>query len=69
MKNLYLILAVLFYIVGVVIGYNQKTVGDQSKVSNFEAKYPLISSLNPFGQPFFVIILWTLFLSLYANAD
>ena len=69
MKNLYLILTVLFYIVGVVIGYNQKTVGDQSKTSYFEAKYSLISSLNPLGQPFFAIILWTLFLSLFANAD
>ena len=28
MKYLYLILVVLFYIVGVVIGYNQKTWGD-----------------------------------------
>jgi len=69
MKYLYVTLVVLFYIVGVVIGYNQKTGGDQSKVSNFEARYPLISSLNPLGQPFFVIILWTLFLSLFANAD
>ena len=69
MKNLYLILAVLFYIVGVVIGYNQKRRGDQSKTSYFESRYSLISSLNPLGQPFFVIILWTLFLSLFANAD
>ena len=47
MKTVYLILIVIFYIVGVIIGYSQKVGGDQSKVSNRESRYPIITSLKP----------------------
>ena len=53
MKILYLSLTIIFYILGVIIGYSQKVGGDQSKVSQIEAKYPILTSLNPWRQPFF----------------
>ncbi len=65
MKILYLSLAIIFYILGVIIGYSQKVGGDQSKVSYNESKYPILTSLNPLGQPFFTLILMGLFLFLF----
>lgn len=58
----------MFYIVGVIIGYTQKVGGDQSKVSNREARFPIITSLNPLGQPFFILILMGIFIWLYKNS-
>lgn len=68
MKTVYLILIVIFYIVGVLIGYTQKVDGDQSKVSMREAKYPILTSLNPLGQPFFTLILMGIFIWLFKNS-
>lgn len=65
MKILYLILAIIFYIIGAIIGYFQKVGGDQSKVSYLESKYPILTSLNPLGQPFFTLAIMGLFLYLF----
>lgn len=68
MKTVYLILIIIFYIVGVIIGYTKKVGGDQSKVSNRESKYPILTSLNPLGQPFIILILMGIFIWLYKNS-
>jgi hypothetical protein len=68
MKTVYLILSIIFYIVGFIIGYTQKVGGDQSKVSMRESKYPIITSLNPLGQPFFTLIPMFIFIRLYINS-
>lgn len=68
MKTVYLVLIVIFYIVGVLIGYTQKVGGDQSKVSMREAKYPILTSLNPLGQPFYILILIGIFFWLFKNS-
>lgn len=68
MKTFYLILIIIFYIVGVIIGYTQKVGGDQSKVSMRESKYPILTSLNPLGQPFIILILMGIFIWLYKNS-
>ena len=68
MKTVYLIFIIIFYIIGVILGYAQKVGGDQSKVSMREAKYPIITSLNPLGQPFFILILMGIFIWLYKNS-
>jgi|TARA_B110000093_G_C12713578_1_gene303201 hypothetical protein len=68
MKILYLILAITFYIIGALIGYFQKVGGDQSKVSYVESKYPILTSLNPLGQPFFTLAIMGLFLYLFFNS-
>jgi len=65
MKILYLSLAIIFYVIGVIIGYVQKVGGDQSKVSNTESKYPILTSLNPLGQPIFILAIMGLFLFLF----
>ena len=67
MKIIYLSLAILFYIIGTLLGFVQKTRGDQSKVSNFEAKYPVLTSLNPFGQPVAILVIMTLFIYMFYN--
>jgi hypothetical protein len=69
MKILYLILAIIFYVAGVIIGYLQKVGGDPSKVSLMEAKYPLLTSLNPLGQPWLTIILTGIFIGLFSQAN
>jgi hypothetical protein len=51
----------------VINGFNQKVHGDQSTVSMFESRYPLISSLNPLGQPFYTLLIQGLFLYLFFN--
>ena len=53
MKTLYLILAILFF--GTIIGLNQKINGRQDKVSQFESRYPILSSLIPTGQLIFTL--------------
>ena len=53
MKTVYLIIIIVLYIFGTLIGYTQKISGDQSKVSMREAKYPILTSLNPLGQPLY----------------
>ena len=68
MKILYLSLTIIFYILGVIIGYSQKVGGDQSKVSQIEAKYPILTSLNPWRQPFFTLAFMGLFLYLFFNS-
>lgn len=68
MKILYLILAIIFYIIGAIIGYFQKVGGDQSKVSYLESKYPILTSLNPLGQPFFTLVFVGLFIYLFINS-
>jgi hypothetical protein len=68
MKTVYLILAILFYAVGVVVGYFQKVKGNQMYVSQREAKYPLLTSLNPFNQPSYVVIATFLFIWLFSKA-
>jgi hypothetical protein len=65
MKTLYLIIILILYIFGTFIGFNQKINGDQSKVSQFEAKYPFLTSLNPLGQPFFILIIMAVFIYLF----
>ena len=67
MKIIYLLLAILFYIIGAIVGYAQKVGGDQSLVSQREAKYPILTSLNPFGQPFLTLAIMGLFLYLFFN--
>tara|TARA_B100000780_G_scaffold260312_1_gene211915 strand:+ start:417 stop:623 length:207 start_codon:yes stop_codon:yes gene_type:complete len=67
MKTLYLILVIAFYVIGVLIGVQQKINGDQSKVSQREGKYPIITSLNPLGQPTVTLVLMGLFIYLYFN--
>ena len=67
MKTLYLSLAIMFYILGVIIGYSQKVGGEQHKVSYFESKYPILTSLNPLGQPFITLAIMGLFLFLFSN--
>ena len=68
MKILYLILAISFYIIGTIIGLNQKINGRQDKVSQFESKYPLLSSLIPTGQPFFTLIFVFIFIYLFFSS-
>ena len=68
MKILYLLLTIIFYILGAIIGYSQKVGGDQYKVSQIEAKYPILTSLNPLGQPFFTLAIMGLFLYLFFNS-
>jgi hypothetical protein len=65
MKILYLILAVSFYIIGTIIGLNQKINGRQDEVSQIERKYPLLTSLIPTGQPFFTLIFMSIFIYLF----
>ena len=65
MKILYLSLSIIFYVIGAIIGYVQKVGGDQSKVSYTESKYPILTSLNPLGQPFFTLAIMGLFLFLF----
>ena len=65
MKIIYLLLAILFYVIGAILGYIQKVNGDQSKVSNREAKYPIITSLIPFGQPTGTLLIICLFIYLF----
>lgn len=67
MKTVYLITIIALYIVGALIGYTQKISGDQSKVSMREAKYPILTSLNPLGQPFYILILMGIFIWLFKN--
>ena len=67
MKIIYLSLAILFYLVGTLLGFVQKTRGEQSKVSNLEAKYPILTSLNPFGQPFATLVIMCLFIYLFCK--
>lgn len=67
MKILYLILVIIFYIIGVILGLNQKINGDQSNVSNFEAKYPILTSLNPLGQPTIILFVEIFFIYLYLD--
>ncbi|WP_299055873.1 hypothetical protein [uncultured Polaribacter sp.] len=66
MKIIYLSLAILFYLIGTLLGFVQKTRGDQSKVSNLEAKYPILTSLNPFGQPVATLLIMCFFLYIYS---
>ena len=68
MKTFYLILAILFYIIGTIIGLNQKINGRQDKVSQFESKYPLLSSLLPTGQPSFILVIMSIFIYLFFNS-
>jgi hypothetical protein len=68
MKTLYLILAILFYIIGTIIGLNQKINGRQDKVSQFESRYPLLSSLIPTGQPIFTLIFVFIFIYLFFSS-
>lgn len=68
MKILYLILAISFYIIGTIIGLNQKINGRQDKVSQFESKYPLLSSLIPTGQPFLTLIFVFIFIYLFFSS-
>jgi len=65
MNIIYLILAVIFYIIGAIIGFNQKVNGDQSEVSSFEGNNPILSSLNPLGQPFYILIIIGILLYLF----
>jgi hypothetical protein len=51
-----------------LIGYTQKVGGDQSKVSMREAKYPILTSLNPLGQPFYILILMGIFIWLFKSS-
>jgi hypothetical protein len=67
MKTVYLIIFIVLYIVGTLIGYTQKISGDQSKVSMREAKYPILTSLNPLGQPFYMLILMGIFIWLFKS--
>jgi len=67
MKTVYLIIVIVLYIVGALIGYAQKVSGDQSKVSMREAKYPILTSLNPLGQPFYMLILMGIFIWLFKS--
>ena len=68
MKIFYLILAILFYVIGTIIGLNQKINGRQDKVSQFESKYPLLSSLIPTGQPFLTLIFVFIFIYLFFSS-
>lgn len=67
METLYIIIILIFYIIGTFISFNKKINGDQSKVSQFEAKYPLLTSLNPLGQPSFILIIMGVFIYLFLN--
>ena len=67
MKTVYLIIIIVLYIFGTLIGYTQKISGDQSKVSMREAKYPILTSLNPLGQPFYILILMGIFIWLFKS--
>ena len=67
MKTVYLIIVIVLYIVGTLIGYTQKISGDQSKVSMREAKYPILTSLNPLRQPFYILILMGIFIWLFKS--
>jgi hypothetical protein len=62
MKTVYLIIIIVLYIFRTLIGYTQKISGDQSKVSMREAKYPILTSVNPLGQPFYILSLMGIFI-------
>jgi hypothetical protein len=67
MKTVYLIIIIVLYIVGTLIGYTQKISGDQSKVSMRESRYPILTSLNPLGQPFYILIFMGIFIWLFKS--
>jgi len=68
MKIFYLILAILFYVIGTIIGLNQKINGRQDEVSQIERKYPLLTSLIPTGQPFFTLVVMFIFIYLFFSS-